>query len=361
MLDLKLKFKPGHTNPRDWMAPAALKQLCWNVTYACNYRCGICFTDAGRPAAGELTTAEAQHMLRGAAAAGVRDVIISGGEPFARADLIDLLRFMAGLGLTARIATNGSLLTEAQLAALRRDTKVKSFQVSLDTLDPGAYARVHGVPETLLPQALTNLALMQQYGFHTTVSARATPDTLPGLTALLERAAAEHWATLTIHCPVPTRRTRQGFSEDTDLLTLLEPALEHFARLPGAWLVETYIPWAPYHPVMQRLTTRIGVVHRGCAAGRDRLTVNPCGDISPCVCLDTASAYVGNVRQHDLAKVFAESALCRMLRSPQAFGICADCRHVASCGGGCRAAAVAVTGRLDGRDPGCPLSRARHR
>ncbi|HWR97879.1 MAG TPA: SPASM domain-containing protein, partial [Candidatus Methanoperedens sp.] len=151
---------------------------------------------------------------------------------------------------------------------------------------------------------------------------------------------------------------RDAWAADADLLALLEPAFEHF--LGGEhWLVETYIPWAPLHPLLRRLAERVRVVHRGCSAGRDRLTVNPGGVLSPCVCLDVAEAGIGNVREHDLATIFASAALCEVFRKPGEHGVCADCSLLPSCGGGCRAAAFALTGSLRGEDGSCPVRRAR--
>ena len=359
MLDIKLKLKHGHMSERSWMEPSALRKLCWNITYACNYRCQICFTNAGRADPDELSTGEGKELIRRAAVAGVRDIIISGGEPFVRPDIVEILAHMAEFDITARIASNGSLLTDDLLERLRRQTLVKSFQISLDALEPGLYGKIHGVSAEACQPALSALRRVQEHGFHTTVSVRLTPETLAEVPALLDRACSEGWATLTIHLPVHTRRTGGAYPQDTDFFSLLAPALDHFCKLPERWLVETYIPWAGYHPVMRRLQQRIRVVHRGCRAGRDRLTVNPTGELSPCVCLDVPQAYVGNVRRDDLENVFENSPICKMFRRPEEHGICADCPLVATCGGGCRAAAFALTGRLDGQDMSCPVWRAR--
>jgi len=355
MLDIKLKLKPGHSSERVWMAPSPLRVLFWNLTYACDFNCGICFTDAGKAREDELTTAEALDLVSQAAQAGVRDMLISGGEPFMRQDILLILSRMADLGVSARIASNGSLLTAGLLARLKQETMTKSFQVSLDTIDPSLYPRLHGTSTATLCRVLDHLRLIQDHGFHTTVSVRLTPETLPGIPDLLDFASQEGWATVTIHCPVHTRRIRDAFSQDEDFLILLQPVFDHFCRLPQHWLIETYIPWSEYHPVIRKLGRKVRIVHRGCAAGRDRLTVSPAGWLSPCVCLDVPSAYVGNIRRDDLQKVFAESSLCRMLRRPEEHGVCRDCAHVKRCGGGCRAAAYALTGRLDGQDRSCPV------
>ncbi len=355
MLDIKLKLKPGHTSERSWLEPSPLRQLFWNSTYACNYRCAVCFADAGPSDPDELTTEEAKEMACRARGAGVQDIIISGGEPFMRQGMVEILAHMGQLGITARIASNGSMLTDELLGRLREESLTKSFQISLDTLDPDLYGRIHGVPADSLSFALEAVRRTQEHGFHTTVSVRLTPETLPGIPDLLDRACAEGWATVTVHCPVHTRRADSAFAQDADVLTILEPAFDHFAMLPERWLVETYIPWAQYHPVMKRLAGQIRVVHLGCRAGRDRLTVNPTGWISSCVCLDVPAAYVGNIRQDDLLDVFRNAPICQMMRRPQEHGICVDCPKVATCGGGCRAAAYALTGRIDGRDGSCPI------
>ncbi len=357
MLDVKLKLKPGHTSERAWMEPSPLRQLFWNITYACNYRCKICFTDAGSGGPEELTTEEAKDVVRRAHDAGVGDIIISGGEPFMRDDIVEILACMAELGMTVRFASNGSLLTDELLDRLRGETLTKSFQISLDTLDPRLYRETHGTSPEALPSALEALRSIKEHGFHTTVSVRLTPATLPGIPQLLDRACSEGWSTVTVHCPVHMRRIADAFPQDADFLGLLGPVFDHFTALPKHWLVEMYIPWAQYHPGMRRLEKRIRVVYRGCIAGRDRLTINPTGWLSPCVCLDVEEAYVGNIREDDLQDTFRDSPLCEMLRHPQEHGICVDCPHVEVCGGGCRASAFALTGRLDGLDRACPLRK----
>lgn len=358
MLDIKLKLKPGHTSERDWMERSPLKTLFWNVTYACNFRCGICFTDSGYPLPGELTGREASELVDRIHAAGVRDMLISGGEPFVRPDLPDILERMARFGIVARIASNGSLLDNSLLRRLRERTLARSFQISLDTVDPELYAQLHGTKPDVFDTVLANLELIRDHGFHTTISVRLTPRTLPGIPALLDLALRNDWATVTVHLPVHTRRIRDAFPQDADVFSLMEPVFEHFCGLPRTWLVETYVPWAEYHPVVRRLEKRIKVIHRGCRAGRDRLTIQPTGALSPCVCMDLPEAFYGNALDTDLLEAFVNSPACALLRSPLEHGICSDCGNVKRCGGGCRAAAFALGGGVDALDLTCPVRQA---
>jgi radical SAM protein with 4Fe4S-binding SPASM domain len=358
MLDVKLKLRPGHTEEREWLAPSPLKTLFWNMTYACNFDCGICFTDSGAARLRELDTREAMDLVGAAHDAGVRDVLISGGEPFLRPDILPILARMGEFGITGRIASNGSLLDSEVLKRLRGETRVKSFQISLDTMNPETYAILHGTSADTHSLVMRNLALIRDFGFHTTVSTRLTPMTLDGIPALLDAAVREGWSTVTVHCPLHTNRANGAFGQAEDVLGRLRPVLEHFERLDPHWLVETYIPWAEYHPLVRHFEGRIRFIHRGCRAGRDRLTVNPTGMLSPCVCLDVPAAHVGDVRKDCLGEVFSKSPLCDMFRNPARHGLCAGCPEMDRCGGGCRASAYVLTGRIDGQDESCPVWQA---
>jgi len=357
MMDVKFKLAPGHASNSDWMAPSRLRHLFWNVTHECNFACGVCFSSSGRRTPDELTTAEATETLRRARDAGVDTVVLSGGEPFLRPDLFEILTCMARLGITTRIASNGSCLTDDTLRRMAVEKLATSFQISVDTLDPDTYERVHGAPAQMLNRALDALRLIRSHGFHTTVSARLTPETLAGLPALLDRAAEEGWATVTVHCPLHSGRARGAWPLETDLLALLEPACEHFVRMSRHWVIETNIPWARYHPAIRALEGRIRLAHDGCGAGRWRLAIQPNGDITPCLCVHAPGWILGNVRRDDLGHVFRHSPHARALRSPWDHGLCADCPEVRRCGAGCRALAYARTGRFDGPDEACPLRR----
>ncbi len=361
MNDIKLKLQPGHTEDLDWMAETHLWQIFWNITHECDFKCSVCFSNAGPRSPRELSTKEAKQMIRNAQAAGVWDIVVSGGEPFLRPDLVELLAYMATMGISARIASNGSRITPKILDRISRETSVKSFQISLDTLDPTAYSELHGVPVSNLYSALDALHAIQDHGFHTTVSTRLTSTTLPGIPDLLDKAAKEGWATVTVHCPLHTGRIGNAWGQDTDVLSILEPVFERFLSMSKQWIIETTIPWARYHPVIRKLKKRIQINHVGCGAGRCRLSIDATGQIVPCICacVGMNGVNMGNIREHDLADVYSQSPIAQMYRRPWDYGICSDCPKVKQCGGGCRAAAYVLTGRVDGLDASCPVRRRR--
>lgn len=357
MLDIKLKLKPGHRDPGDWMAPSPLRALFWNVTYRCNLRCCVCFSNAGAAEAHEMTTPEARQFIRRVHALGIKNLILSGGEPFLRPDLLDLLRYMADLGITARIASNGSLLTDGLLRRLREETMTVSFMINLDSLDPAVYGWIHGTRPEAAAEAVGALRRVHSHGFHTTLAVRLMPATLAGIPQVLDLAAAEDWRTIGLMLPLPVGRSAHTFPPEADVIAMLSPVFEHFLALPDHWLIETRVPWAEQHPLVKHLSSRIEFSHLGCRACRASMAVQPSGRVTPCLCLDTPATALGNVLRDDLGAVFRDSPLAQMMRRPWEHGTCADCEHVARCGAGCRAMALALTGRLDAPDPSCPLRR----
>ncbi len=94
----------------------------WNVTKACNLRCVHCYASAcADPDPDELTHQQGLTLLEDLAKFQVPAVLFSGGEPLARPDTLDLMRYAHSLGLNTTLSTNGLLIDDPmadQLAEL---------------------------------------------------------------------------------------------------------------------------------------------------------------------------------------------------------------------------------------------------
>ncbi len=118
---------------RDLSADAPPKPVVvWAVTRACNLRCVHCYAAAGaEPDPGELSHDEGRTLLEDLKAYGVPAVLISGGEPLARPDTLDLMAYARQLGLNLTLSTNGLLITDA-VAGRLADMGVRYVGISLD-------------------------------------------------------------------------------------------------------------------------------------------------------------------------------------------------------------------------------------
>lgn len=312
------------------------------VTRACNFRCGHCFVDAGKPRASEASTAQLIALLREAAACGVDSLGWSGGEPLMRRDLEALTRYARASGMTVGLATNGYLASAARLEALRA-AGLSIVQVSLDGPDATTAARYRQGPRGAFERAVEATRSSVALGLRTYVCCLLAPETLGEVDAMLELARSLGAAGLRYTIWTPVGRAR---GQRYDAALWPRPALARFLsrvqRLTGSGrgfrvLIDCPTGPLPWH---RRYT---------CHAGRDTAYVTADGDLYPCTALMFPKYKVGNVFARPFAELFCSGA---MLLAPQeiaartAGGACAACRLEPWCRGGCPGRTFTQHGRL---------------
>lgn len=103
----------------------------WEITHQCNYGCSYCiFSCNNHKIENELTTEECFHVIDELVAHGFKHLKITGGEPFIRKDIIEILKY-ASERLVTDISTNASLITPEKVRLLN-EIKLKMIHVSLD-------------------------------------------------------------------------------------------------------------------------------------------------------------------------------------------------------------------------------------
>jgi MoaA/NifB/PqqE/SkfB family radical SAM enzyme len=112
-------------------------------TMRCNYSCQVCYS-RGRPSDDELSTGELNSLLDEAVKLGVYAIVITGGEPLLRDDLLDLVRRHRRLLFV--MITNGSCVTTekarriAKCGNLITLVSIEGFQEDTDEMRrPGAH------------------------------------------------------------------------------------------------------------------------------------------------------------------------------------------------------------------------------
>jgi len=116
-----------------------------SVTDRCNFRCVYCMPVDGvpwQPPAAIMKYEEIADVVRVAASQGINEVRLTGGEPLVRKDLPELVRLINAIpGIEdISLTTNGILLD--RMAAPLAQAGLKRVNISLDTLDPGKFARI---------------------------------------------------------------------------------------------------------------------------------------------------------------------------------------------------------------------------
>ena len=130
-----------------------LKDLRLSVTDRCNFRCTYCMPKEifgsdypYLPRKQLLSFEELTRVARLLAAAGVRKVRLTGGEPLVRRQIETLVSMLAEIeGLDdLTLTTNGSLLTREKAEALRT-AGLTRITVSLDAMDDETFMQVNDV------------------------------------------------------------------------------------------------------------------------------------------------------------------------------------------------------------------------
>jgi len=329
--------------------------LIWEVTQACELACEHCRADAmpGRHP-DELSTAEGKALLDDVRSFGEDQlVVLSGGDPMQRPDLVDLVEYGTDIGLTMTLTPSGtSALTRDRIEALA-SAGLRRVAVSLDGATPAAHDDFRGesgsFEETIrAARAATQAGLPLQ--INTTVCSR-TVDDLPSIADVVAQLGAVLWSVFFL---VPVGRGR-----------VLNPISPQRAERVLSWLhdVRTDVPFgiktteAPHYRRVgleeceHSADQPPGVERRGgIIAGDGFAFVSHTGEIYPSGFLPEAA---GNVRTDDIVDVYRHADLFEALRDRgRLSGKCGVCAYRHVCGGS-RSRAYAATGDPLASDPLC--------
>lgn len=122
----------------------------WEITNRCNYPCDYCdFTKCRTPIRDELTTLEVFQALDGLKEKGFSHIKFTGGEPFLRQDMMQILERSNELGFIVDISTNASRITTEKARALA-GLKLSMVHSSIDGHNQATHESVRG-PNTYYP------------------------------------------------------------------------------------------------------------------------------------------------------------------------------------------------------------------
>ncbi len=105
----------------------------WDCTRQCNLKCEHCGASKEKYTL-ELSKKEILKVINDLAKVKTRMFAVTGGEPFLRQDLLEILEYANKKGLKTGIASNGFLINK-NLATKIKASKIYSMQISLDGLN----------------------------------------------------------------------------------------------------------------------------------------------------------------------------------------------------------------------------------
>jgi PqqA peptide cyclase len=321
------------------------------LTHRCPLGCPYCSNPLALDARDdELDTATWARVFKEAAALGVLQVHLSGGEPGARRDLVDITAAAHAAGLYSNLITSAVGITKKTLGALAA-AGLDHVQISIQDSEArsadhiagydGAFARKRALAAEVVRLALplTVNAVMH----------RANIDHIGEMVDLalalgatrVEIAHVQYygWALANRATLMPTR-------EQVERAAALVEDLRK--RHHGRIVIDAVVPdyYARYP--------------KPCVGGwgRRSLNVTPAGKVLPCHAAESIPGLeFWNVREHSLADIWANSPAFNAFRGTAWMKEpCASCPRREIDFGGCRCQAFALTGDAAATDPVCHLA-----
>lgn len=116
----------------------------WEITNTCNYHCSYCiFSSKAKKYDDELNTEEVMRTIKTLKENNFTYIKFTGGEPFTRKDMTEILKYASELGFDMDISTNASLITE-EIAQELKNINFPMVHVSLDGNDKYSHEYVRG-------------------------------------------------------------------------------------------------------------------------------------------------------------------------------------------------------------------------
>lgn len=350
----------------------------WEVTQACDLVCKHCRASAQPDAhPGMLTLEQGKKLIDDVRSFSERPPILvfTGGDPFKRDDLFELVRYAADVGLIPAVSPSATPLLNRESLRRVREAGAKVISLSLDASTEKDHDTFRGVSGSY---ALTLNGWREAYevGLKVQVNTTVTRHNLEDMAdifALLCDLKAMTWSVFFL---VPTGRGSGEEdltpSECESVMNFLVDACRyvnvktteghHFKRIV---LQRALQAEPPSDPLYRRLNARLEQIVRdrnleprpkmrrtpmNINAANGFVFISHLGEVFPSGFLPISA---GNVKRESLVDIYRDAPLFRSLRDPEQLqGRCRSCEFRQVCAGS-RSRAFATAGNPLAEDPYC--------
>lgn len=366
--------RPLHARLR---RPVPAEIVFWNLTRVCNLACDHCYISA-HPGAGrqeELDTTAALAVIDDLARAGVPLILLSGGEPLLRPDILAIAARARDRRVATVLSTNGTLI-DAAVARQLIEAGVAYAGVSLDGATASTHDRIRGVAGAF-DRAIAGIRASTGAGLRCGIRVTLTRTNADELEPLLDLAVELGVDRFCLYWLVPTGRGATHHADRQLDPAAVDAVLDRlYARADaiGAGRMEVLTVDAPSDavalldrmaagaaPSLDAARHLLALQGGSCSAGRRVANIDPASTVYPCQFAQAEEFRLGSVPATPFEELWRdpENAVLAAFRKKEERigGACGACPDRAVCGGGCRVRAYRATGDLYGPDPFCTARR----
>ncbi|HEY91550.1 MAG TPA: radical SAM protein [Dehalococcoidia bacterium] len=343
-----------------------LHLVAWEITRRCNLFCAHCRgSSENEQYEDELSLEECYQLIDEIIKVGKPILILTGGEPLVRPDVLKIAGYGVGKGLRVVMGTNGTLVSR-ELATELKKVPVSRLAVSIDFPIPKLQDEFRG-RQGAYQEALNGIANALDAGIEIQINSTITKLNVNYLTDLLDLSLKVGAMAFHPFMLVPTGRGKDLESQELspqqyeetlnwiydkqkelgDRIFFKPTDAPHYMRI----LKQRQIKAHDYQSSNSMSTNHpMQTITRGCLAGTGFCFVSHQGRVQGCGYLDVEA---GNIRNQPFSEIWANAPLFRQLRDLSNIkGKCGACEYKRICGG-CRARAYEATGDYLETEPYC--------
>jgi len=341
------------------------------ITTRCNLRCKYCahFTSAG-DVDNDLPKEEWLKFFEELNRCAVMDVVLSGGEPFHRKDITEIIEGIIRNKMRFSILSNGTLITDEVAKFLSETKRCDSVQVSIDGSKPESHDIFRG--KGTFVKAIDGLNNLRKYGVNTTVRVTIHKYNVSDLEhvakLLLEDIGLNGFSTNVASYQGLCRENNEQIKLDVEdhslaMETLLKLTKKYNGRITAnAGPLANARMWLEMEKA--RREGRESIPGRGCLSGCggvfSKLAVRADGVMVPCSQLSHIE--LGRINKDDLMDVWQNHPELNRMRTRRTiplteFEFCQGCDYVNYCTGNCPALSYTLIGIEDHPSPDACLRR----
>lgn len=120
------------------------KHINFEITSKCNQKCLYCFNAYRRENINDLSFDKIKKILLDLKKKNIKSMLFTGGEPFSRNDMIQVLELSLDMGFDTSILSNGFKISSLVKENKEVFKRLNTIQISLDTLNEKRLNKVRG-------------------------------------------------------------------------------------------------------------------------------------------------------------------------------------------------------------------------
>ncbi|MGB2762272.1 MAG: radical SAM protein [Minisyncoccales bacterium] len=351
--------------------PPYLKEVHVDVTSACNLRCRHCYQEPylnPLSSGTDLRTEEILNLLDQMRELNVTKFVLSGGEPFLRTDLLEIIDYAFSQGIfLSTLFTNGTIANSSIVNYLSSYKFPTYIAVSIDGDDSESHDFLRG--QGSFQKTIDFLKLLRSFKYQgarfqylvDTIVHRRNYKKLLSMFNLFRSIGVPRWR---IAMPrdqgsYTSFKSEIGVNETevfSEYEKLIREYLTYFRNIGNYLPMDIQIESIFRTSMLTKKRINVFFLSDSCCEyKRNAIAIKPNGDVT--ICTAFTNLALGNIRENSLAEIWYSDKTQKIKNlSIGEIEECKDCQYIAFCGTGCRRMALDKRNSLFAKDESaCPV------